>query len=140
MKNSGKAALASGVAALLLLHGSMGASAQEPGRRPQVPIVIEADPNFDACGANGVVEGLDPSGDGFLAVRSGPGSKYREIDRLYNGAQVYLCNTRGKWLGVVYSKRGQDCNVMSPWVSTQPYTGPCKSGWAHENWIRLWAG
>ena len=90
MKNSGKAALASGVAALLLLHGSMGASAQEPGRRPQLPIVIEADPNFDACGANGVVEGLDPSGDGFLAVRSEPGSKYREIDRLYNGAQVFF--------------------------------------------------
>ncbi|MGH0331193.1 hypothetical protein NKZ36_22885, partial [Sinorhizobium meliloti] len=76
---------------------------QEPGRRPQIPIVIEADPNFDACGGNGVIEGLDPSGDGFLAVRSGPDSKYAEIDRLYNGEEVYLCTTKGKWLGVVYS-------------------------------------
>ena len=88
-------------------------ASQEPGKKPQVPVVIQADPNFDACGGNGVVEGLDPSGDGFLAVRSGPGSKYGEIDRLYNGEQVYLCAEKGKWLGVVYSKRRQDCNVIN---------------------------
>src|SRR5262245_48957849 len=101
------------------------ALSQEPGKKPQVPIVINADPNFDACGGNGVVEGLDPAGDGFLAVSSGPGSQYGEIDRLYNGEKVYLCADKGKWLGVVYTKRRQDCNVMTPWVSTQPYTGPC---------------
>lgn len=114
--------------------------AQEPGRKPQVPIIIEGNTGFDACGANGVVEGLDPAGDGFLAVRSGPGGKYRELDRLYNGEQVYLCTERGKWLGVVYTKQRQDCNVTTSWVSTQPYTGPCKSGWVHQNWVRLWAG
>lgn len=115
-------------------------SAQEPGRRPQVPIVIEADLDFDACGANGIIEGLDPGGDGFLAVRGGPGSKYAEIDRLFSGEQVYLCAEKGKWLGVVYSKRRRDCNVSTPWISTQPYTGPCRSGWVHRNWVRLWAG
>ncbi|MDK1388869.1 PAN domain-containing protein [Sinorhizobium sp. 8-89] len=111
-----------------------------PRRKPEVPIVIVANPDFDACGANGVIEGLDPSGDGFLAVRSGPGAKYAELDRLYNGEQVYLCQTKGKWLGVVYSKQRQDCNVTTPWITTQPYTGPCKSGWVHRNWVRLYAG
>ncbi|MGH0260990.1 hypothetical protein [Sinorhizobium meliloti] len=113
---------------------------QEPGRKPEVPIVIEADPGFDACGATGVVEGLNPSGDGFLAVRGGPGSNHAEIDRLYNGEQVYFCKENGEWLGVVYSKRRQDCNVSTPWISTQSYTGPCKSGWVHRNWVRLHAG
>lgn len=113
---------------------------QGPGRKPEIPIVIEADPDFDACGANGVIEGLDPAGDGFLAVRSGPGANYAELDRLYNGERVYLCNEKGKWLGIVYSKQRQECNVSTGWISTQPYTGPCKSGWVHRNWVRLHAG
>jgi len=132
--------LLSAVTAAAVLATASYSHGQEPGRRPEVPIVIQGDPTFDACGANGVVEGLDPSGDGFLAVRSGPGTKYAEIDRLYNGNQVYLCAEKGKWLGIVYSKQRQDCNVTTAWVTTQPYTGPCKSGWVHRNWVRLWAG
>lgn len=131
------AACAAALASIFVASPSF---AQEPGRKPEVPIIIQADPGFDACGANGVIEGLDPGGDGFLAVRSGPGAKYRELDRLYNGEQVYLCGERGKWYGVVYSKRRQDCNVTTAWVSTQAYTGPCKSGWVYKNWVRLWAG
>ncbi|WP_292074693.1 integron [Mesorhizobium sp.] len=128
------------VAAFAAIFATTSSHSQEPGKKPQVPIVIEGSTGFDACGANGAVEGLDPAGDGFLAVRSGPGSKYAELDRLYNGEQVYLCAEKGKWLGVVYTKQRQDCNVMWPWVSTQPYTGPCKSGWVHRSWVRLWAG
>jgi hypothetical protein len=30
----------------------------------------------------------------LLPLRSGPGAKYRELDRLYNGEQVYSCNER----------------------------------------------
>ena len=116
------------------------AQAQEPGERPRVPIVIGGNYDWDACGGTGVVEGLDPAGDGFLAVRSGPGTKYAEIDRLYNGEELYICDQKGKWIGVVYTRRGQNCDVMSPWPARQAYTGPCKSGWAHQNWIRLIAG
>ncbi|MGH0264824.1 integron [Sinorhizobium meliloti] len=127
-------------AAIAVISATTASWSQEPGRRPQVPVVIEADPNIDACGGNGVVGGLNPSGDGFLAVRSGPAPKYAEIDRLYNGEEVYLCAVRGKWLGVVYSNQRQHCNVTKPWISTQPYTGPCKSGWIHQNWVSLYAG
>lgn len=128
------------VTAIALMSAATASWSQEFGTRPQVPIVIEADPNYDACGGDGVVGGLDSSGDGFLAVRSGPGPKYAEIDRLYNGEQVYFCDEKGRWLGVVYSKQRQDCNVTTPWASTQSYTGPCKSGWVHRKWVRLHAG
>lgn len=113
---------------------------QESGRNPQIPIVIKPDPPFDACGAKGVVNGLDPSGDGFLVVRDGPGTKYAEIGRLINGQEVYLCNEKGEWLGVVYSKQKQNCEVSTQRFSTQRYAGPCNSGWVHRNWVRLTAG
>jgi hypothetical protein len=118
----------------------IGSAAQEPGARPTVPVVIEAEPNFDACGSNGVVEGLSPAGDGFLAVRSGPGAGHEELDRLYNGEHVYICSADGDWLGVVYTRSDRNCNVMRPWAYTQPYTGPCRSGWVHHRWVRPWAG
>lgn len=125
--------------ALSFVLGLSAAHAQEPGKRPRVPVVIEAS-SFDACGGNGVIAGLDPSGDGFLAVRSGPGTKHPEIDRLYNGEEVYLCVEAGRWIGIVYTRMHRDCNVTSPWLATQPYTGPCRSGWVHRNWVRLYAG
>ncbi|VTZ59422.1 integron [Sinorhizobium medicae] len=126
--------------AIAVISAATTSWSQKPGRRPQVPVVIEADPDTDACGGNGVVEGLDPLGDGFLAVRSGPGPKHAEIDRLYNSEEVYFCTVMGKWFGVVYSNQRQHCNVTAPWISTQPYTWPCKSGWVHQKWVRLYAG
>jgi len=122
-----------------LVIGASAAHSQEPGTRPRVSIIIEAG-SYDACGGNGVIEGLDPSGDGFLAVRSGPGTQHGEIDRLYNGEEVYLCVISGQWIGIVYTRQHRDCNVTTSWVTTQPYTGPCKSGWVHRNWVRLYAG
>lgn len=126
--------------AIAVISAATASWSQEPLRNPQVPIMIEGDPNSDACGGSGVVEGLDPSGGGFLSVRSGPSTEYAEIDRLYNGEQVYFCDENGKWLGVVYSKHRQECNVTTPWISAQSYTGPCKSGWVHRKWVRLHAG
>ncbi len=106
--------------------------ATEPADIPSAPPKIQADPRFDACGANGVVAGLDPSEEGFLAVRGGPGTQYGEIDRLHNGEQVYLCSERGKWLSVVYSKQRQNCDAPTP----PSHSGACGVGWVHRNWIR----
>lgn len=115
------------------------ASAEE-ARKPDVPILIEASSDSDACGSSGIVRGLDPRGDGFLAVKSGPSLQAQRIDKLYNGETVYLCNQKGDWYGIVYSKKRQDCNVSTAWPKTLPYTGPCRSGWAHKRWIEPYAG
>jgi len=106
-----------------------------------VPVMIGSDvPYLDACGSNGEVRGLNPYGDGFLAVRSGPGRQYEMIDRLYNGTQVYFCDEHGDWIGIVYGDPEQNCGVSSPVPRKQPYHGPCQSGWAHKNWLVLIAG
>jgi Caspase domain/Bacterial SH3 domain len=60
-------------------------------------------PAPDSCSRFGKVRGLDPNGDNFLSVRTGPGSSYDEIDRIYNGNGVSICSQQGKWLRVKYA-------------------------------------
>jgi hypothetical protein len=110
-------------------------------QNPSVP-VIPGNGDGDACPGNGIVSGLNPQGDGFLAVKSGPGIGFQRIDKLYNGEEVYICEVRGDWIGVIYTRKGDmaRCNVSGPWRRATPYTGPCLSGWAHRNWIELYAG
>ncbi|HKY86627.1 MAG TPA: integron [Pseudorhodoplanes sp.] len=114
--------------------------AQEARIRPQVPIMVGGDPDMDACGSVGAVEGLDPLGDGFLAVKAAPSLKAARIDKLHNGKHVHICQVAGDWYGIVYGNTRQDCNVSTPWPRALPYTGPCRSGWAHKRWIRAYAG
>jgi hypothetical protein len=107
-----------------------------------VPVLVTAS-DGDAC-ANGEIVGLDAKGDGFLSVRSGPGGRpYREIDRLINGNQVYLCGQKGLWHSVVYTADrsiGSKCGVSTPWATTQAYTGPCRSGWIYGRYVKATAG
>lgn len=115
------------------------------GARIDVPIVIGGSGDFDACEGGGEVVGLNPRGDGFLSVRGGPSSNYGELDRLYNGNVVYICDNRGAWMGVIYPADGSpadgtNCGVARPWPTRQPYTGPCKFGWVFSRYIKGIAG
>jgi hypothetical protein len=106
-----------------------------------VPILIGGNDEYDACGGTGMIVGLDPRGDGFLAVKSGPGLRYKRVDKLFNGEKVYLCSEKDVWLGVVYSKsKEDDCNVMTSWPKKLPYTGPCRSGWVHKDYVEITSG
>jgi hypothetical protein len=116
------------------------AGGQEAGIHPRVPVIIEHSPEgYDPC-AYGVVHNLDPKGDGFLAVKAGPGLHYERIDKLYNGESVIICGGKGVWYAIIYTKARQGqhmryCDVDENPVKTFPYTGPCRSGWAHQRWI-----
>ena len=114
----------------------------QSGKTIDVPVVVGGNDRFDACKASGQIVGLDPNGDGFLSVRSGPGGRpYSEIDRLYNGQSVFICGKRGPWLPVVYASSGSArCGVSTPWPVKQPYTGPCNFGWVHERYVRTFTG
>jgi hypothetical protein len=114
-------------------HGTVGAESS-------VPVTPGGDAVLDACASLGKVRGLRRDGDNFLAVRSGPGTRYTKIDKLVNGDEIYVCNERLPWLGVVYSGLGEDCGVTTPWPEAGPYDGPCKSGWVHRNWVEIIAG
>ena len=96
------------------------ALAQQQRARLDVPIVIGGDKEFKACTGTGEVIGLDSKGNGFLPVQSGPDSPYREIDRLFNGNKVYICDQRGLWYAIIYSESHeltQECGVSKPWLA-----------------------
>jgi hypothetical protein len=119
------------------------ALAQQQRGRVDVPIVIGGDKGFDACAGTGEVIGLDSKGAGFLPVQSGPDRPYREIDRLFNGNKVYICDQRGLWYAVIYSESREltrECGVGRPWQTRQAYTGPCRYGWAPVRYIRTTSG
>ena len=79
--------------------------------RIDVPVMIGGSADQDACPSSGVIVGLDPRGDGFLSVRSGPAGSYAEIDRLHNGNQVLICGDAGSWMAVVYGGDAGKCGV-----------------------------
>ena len=107
----------------------------------RVSVLVGGEADLDACGGYGVVTGLDPNRDGFLAVRTGPGTDHSIIDKINNGQAVYFCDERQDWIGIVYSRdKGVDCQIGSPIAKRQPYTGPCRAGWAHAKYLRLVAG
>lgn len=105
------------------------------------PVIVGGEASFDACGGVGEVVGLDPNGDNFLAVRSGPGSGFKIVDKIHTGQQYFDCDSSGKWVGIVYSKKPDaDCGVSSPIAKRTPYRGPCRSGWVFRKYTKLIAG
>jgi hypothetical protein len=128
------------ILASLAMLIAFSAGAQDARIRP-VPIVVGGDPDMAACGSVGKVEGLDPRGDGFLAVKAAPSFKAPRIDKIYNGQMVTICpGDNGDWYGIIYGPPKQDCNVTKPRSRAGPYTGPCRWGWAHKRWINAYAG
>lgn len=72
------------------------------------------------------VQGLNPKGDGFLAIRTGPGTQYRKIGELYNGNYAYMSRPcRGKWCYADSISRDGRRNL------------PVK-GWIHTGWCFLY--
>lgn len=109
-----------------------------------VPVRIGLDdPSLDACISQGEVFGLTPGGDGFLAVRAGPGKRYAMIDGLAEGRLFHICDSSAdrEWIGIVYNADGSlNCDVGSPVESPRDYRGECKSGWINKQWVRVVAG
>jgi hypothetical protein len=95
----------------------------------------------DACNSLAMVVGLDPQGDGFLAVRTGPGTDSRMIDKLMNGETVQICDDRSGWAGIVYSRsKTLDCGVSFNSPARRPYSGPCLAGWVSKRYLKIIGG
>jgi len=139
---------------LLASNGSQERPVAQTAARPPIvqaisarhedPPVSRPDDAIDIGGMcpSGIVIGLDPNGDNFLSVRSGPGGQpYHEIDRLFSSNAVHVCGRKASWLAVVYSpaRKTQDsCDIASK-GTPRPYDGPCRSGWVHSRYIKMTA-
>lgn len=130
------------LAGYLVASAVSGSPAAETSAVP-VRIGTHEHPDLDACLSSGEVSGLKPGGDGFLAVRSGPGTKYAMTDKLAEGRLFHMCDSSAdhEWIGIVYNADGSlNCDVGSPVESPRDYHGECKSGWVNKRWVRVVAG
>jgi len=62
----------------------------------------------------GIVSGLDPNGDGFLAIRTKPNGT--QIGRLYNGDNIQILNKRGKWYNIRKVSTGETGWSFGKWI------------------------
>jgi hypothetical protein len=100
-----------------------------------VPVLEQGGDGQAANCWSAMVSGLKADGDGFLAVRSGPGSQYPKIDELHNGEIVIVFQNRCKWAGVVYRTPNATCH------STKTHPVPYeKKGWIRTDWLKDVAG
>ncbi len=76
------------------------------------------------------VHGLNRYGDNFLAVRTGPSTRYRQIDSLYNGDRVFICDYSRGWRLVYYSGYRGSCYLDRG----HPY-GDCRRGWVYWKYV-----
>lgn len=84
-------------------------------QRLEVPFDTYCPPDTQAaCFGAATVMGLNPDGDGFLAVRAGPETRYPMIGKLYNGDEVGTFDRRGDWHAI--SGRGMQGWVHGRWL------------------------
>lgn len=127
-------------AAVALLASTLAVAAPR-----DVPVVVGESAELDACTSWAKVKGLNPKGDGFLAVRGGPAASHAMRDRLREGDEFFVCNYSrdDKWLAIVYPRKGQqpaDCGVSTSLPKPVAYRGPCGWGWVHGKWVQFLAG
>ncbi len=65
----------------------------------------------DGLESSCVVEGLNPAGDNFLSIRSGPGTRYRKVGEVYTGYTINIerpCPTRNWYFAdSIFTGNGQ---------------------------------
>jgi hypothetical protein len=94
------------------------------------PKIRKSKGKLSKCNTVGSIKGISRKGDGFVAVRKGPGTGYRMIDKIYhNGEKVKICDRKGKWKGIIYG----DCISGS----SRSQSGSCKAGWVYGKYIRI---
>ncbi|MCF3935108.1 integron [Acuticoccus sp. M5D2P5] len=100
-----------------------------------VLVEVGGDGQKAACGESGAIAGAGADG---ITVRRGPSDDYGYVDQLKDGTSVYICETRGGWLAVVYGDG--ECGVSDPIPTRQTYNGPCLSGWLPADRVKVTAG
>ena len=85
-------------------------------------VIVPSGPYITDTGC--LVKGLNPNGDGFLALRTGPGTNHSKIGELRNGDAAYIRKCQGKWCYVENgSRNGREARF---------------SGWIYDKWCEFY--
>jgi uncharacterized protein YraI len=83
---------------------------------------------------------LSSGGPAHVSVRTGAGSKFRQIDKLDRGREVYICDESGDWFKIFYSGPDGPCGGNSEDGLDVGKTKGCRSGWIEKRWIDVISG
>ncbi len=77
---------------------------------------------------SGLAEQSYTNPNGYLAIRSGPGGKYKLLEKVVNGSNVKGCAVKGNWIKIIYgcAESGSDTDDTSI---------KCKWGWAYKKYL-----
>ena len=90
-----------------------------------VSVTIGGSSRLAACSERAVIDG-----GRVVALMSGPDHEARRITSLASGSQLFVCEHRGDWLGVVVAAVDPEtCGVSLSQAQREPYRGGCVSGW-----------
>lgn len=136
--------------AIGLLQAAPALAQGKPAERPIIleRLIFDGKPTYYAF--IGAQIKLKRGGDGFLAVRTGPGAKFPERDRLSRDRYVYALPAVAGWRPVIYGEPNEEFDVLEKRCGTdnpppdnapikRVYTGPCRSGWVDQRWLTLLA-
>ncbi|CUH75231.1 SH3 domain-containing protein [Tropicibacter naphthalenivorans] len=68
------------------------------------------------------------AGNGFLAMRTGPGSRYQQISELYLGDEISVWGRNGNWYQV---------SCMSGRCTNPLWGQPSANGWVYGKYISI---
>ena len=90
-------------------------------------IVTTANANATAFAGCSIIR---PSSDGWLAVRSGPGTQHRITRKLLSGREVYVQRTDGNWhfISTIVTKNGTTEDVTGWMYGPMLRPVPCEDG------------
>lgn len=94
--------------------------------------------NFYTC--NSAKVELTSGQGNSVAVRVGPGHRFREIDKLGSGHRVYICDEQGDWFEIFYSGSDAPCGSSSDSGLDVRKAKGCRSGWVEKKWINVISG
>ncbi|WP_298813710.1 caspase family protein [uncultured Roseibium sp.] len=69
------------------------------------------------------VSGLDPRGDNYLSLRTGPGTRYQEVARMAPNTPLTILGRSGSWLNVAMAN-GRSGWAYSKYVASAPSYAP----------------
>lgn len=89
---------------------------------------IAGDCTGNVVGVRPLTQYNHAGGNGFLAVRTGPGTGYAQLGELYLGDEISVWERQGNWL-YVYCMSGRCLNPL--WGTPTP------QGWAYARYLSI---
>lgn len=93
-----------------------------------VPVAFAGDCTGYVVGVRPLTQYNHAKGNGFLAVRTGPGSSFQQISELYLGDEISVWERSGKW----YHVQCMTGRCVSPlWGQPNP------NGWVYGKYLSI---